>query len=96
MATAKHPTGFHSPATKDLQLGDHNSVTQVPVSTIINFTGSRAAGTGFIPQTLTTVTCSLAGGGQILGAALKGGSFYPFGVDRVETGATGIVYVLHR
>ena len=96
MATAKHPTGFHSSTTKDLQLGDYNSVTRVPVSTIIDFTGSRATGTGFIPQVVTTVTCSLSGGGQILGAGLKGLVFYPFGVDRVETGATGIVYVLHR
>tara|TARA_Y100000034_G_C6557045_1_gene240882 strand:+ start:223 stop:510 length:288 start_codon:yes stop_codon:yes gene_type:complete len=89
-------TGFHSPATKDLQLGDHNSVTLVPASTVIDFTGSRATGTGFIPQTVTTVTCSLAGGGEIRGAALIAKTFYPFGLDRVVTGTTGIVYVLHR
>ena len=96
MATAKYPTGFYSPATKDLQLGDHNSVTQVPVSTIINFTGSRAAGTGFISQVVTTVTCSLAGGSQLLGTGLSRGTYYPIGIKRVETGALGIVHVLHK
>ena len=96
MATAKHPTGFHSPAAKDLQLGVHNSGTQVPVSTIINFTGSRATGTGFIAQVVTTVTCSLSGGGQLLGSGVKAGTFYPFGIKKVETGDTGIVHVLHR
>lgn len=96
MATAKHPTGFYSPATKDLQLGDHNSLTKVPANTIIDFTGSRATGNGFILQTLTQVTCSLSGGGQMLGTGLKGGTYYPIGIDRVETGALGIVHVLHK
>ena len=96
MATAKHPTGFYSPATKDLQLGDHNSVTQVPASTIINFTGSRETGTGFIPQTLTQVTCSLSDGSQLLGTGLSRGTYYPIGIERVETGALGVVHVLHK
>ena len=96
MATAKHPTGFHSPTAKDLRLGEHNSVTKVPASTIIDFTGSRAVGNGFIPQTLTQVTCSLSDGSQLLGTGLSSGTYYPIGVDRVETGALGIVHVLHR
>ena len=89
-------SNFYSTGSRNLQLGDHNVVTLVPVSTIIDFTGSRATGTGLIPQVVTTVTCSLSGGGQILGAGLKAGTYYPIGIERVETGATGIVHVLHK
>tara|TARA_Y100000310_G_scaffold106404_1_gene104902 strand:+ start:503 stop:811 length:309 start_codon:yes stop_codon:yes gene_type:complete len=77
------------------RLGDYNAVTLVPISTVMYFSGSKA-GAGFIPQVKTTVTCSLAGGGILLGTALTAGTFYPFGIDKVETGGTGIVYVLHR
>ena len=89
-------SGFHTPTTRDLRLGDYNSVTNVPVNTTIDFTGSRATGTGLIPQVVTTVTCSLSGGGQLLGSGLKAGTFYPVGIKKVETGDTGIVHVLHR
>ncbi len=96
MATAKHPTGFQSPTAKYPQLGDYNSVTLVSSSTVMDFTGSRLPGAGFIPQNVTAVTCSLSGGGRILGSTLTAKTFYPFGTDRVEIGATGVVYVLHR
>ena len=100
MATAKQSTGFHSYAATgsktNIALGDYNAVTPVLVSTVIDFTGSRAAGTGFISQVVTTVTCSLAGGSQLLGTGLSRGTYYPIGIKRVETGALGIVHVLHK
>ena len=75
-------------------IGDYNKVTKV-ANQSVSFTGSFNAAAGIIVQA-TDVTCSLSNGGTILGAALTAKTLYPLGVSHVETGASGVVYVLHK
>ena len=97
MATAKHPTGFHSPTAKfGVSLGDFNSVTKVAADTITDFSGSRTPGAGFIVEVVSNVVIHCANGGTIPGSTLLADTLYPIGVSRVVNGNDGIVYVLHR
>ena len=97
MATAKHPTGFHSPTTQTSPAaGDYNGVTEVGASTIVNFTGSRAPGAGFIIENVTNVVIHCASGGVLGGDQCTVKVLYPIGVKKVVNGSSGIVHVLHR
>ena len=79
MATAKHPTGFHSPAAKQRGAGKYNRVV-THTSGDASFSGSAA----FKVNTAGTSTLYFSNGGS------KGASFFTGSAEPYEVGVSRI------
>ena len=93
-AGGMHSTSHtNTPINRDV--GEYNKITFVDSNEIVAFTGSNAAA-GFICEVVTNVVILATNGGSITGTALTADTLYPIGVSRVNIGASGKVYVLHK